>query len=263
MKKILAIIILFFLSFWNIFAEIKAELWREIFEGNYDWTLSKIDFSWKKFELLRTSIYLTDKEKIEEYFENIWKKVEEWKIDYFPEILKKIPRERAEILIKENKLQIYWQLFWICWPMDPTQEDQICVYDKSFKFNPNYTVSDLYKIYSDKNEKIKVTFYPISPDYFPYYRYYSEKTPLLTIFTNNLDIYNPKMKLYKKLFWFEYYQDNFQKNYKIFKMSYGNYIYVPYYTTEIYLEKWENFLKFDYQKFWKKTHNQFSTFLER
>lgn len=232
MKKIILIFILVIFNFSNCLAE-KVELWREIFLWNREEkTLSKTYFAWKNFETIKTEV-----------FSWVW-----WeKINIFPDILKWTDKQKVWNFIKNDKLQIYWQK-WFCSVVSFEKEDELCIYDEENTFVADRLFSEIFKVVSEKDETINFEYYPISPDYFTYYRSYSKNPPLLTIFTNNLDIFEPKIYTYQKFLGFNIYQNNFEKKYKIVKMSFGNYIYIPYYSIKLSLKKWENFFKFEYKK---------------
>lgn len=162
MKKIFLTFFLFLFAFSYSFA-LESELWREAFFWLWkDQVFSKVSFSWKDFESIKKEIYTW-----------VW-----WeKINIFPEILEKIDKKRALELINDEKLQIYWQI-WLCGESIPFEKtDEICVYNKEKTFVPDRLFVEIFKIFSKKEEIIEFEFFPISPDYFAYYRAYSKKPP--------------------------------------------------------------------------------------
>lgn len=66
---------------------------------------------------------------------------------------------------------IFWH-YSLCSAVDQTKEEQVCVFDKDYKFSLNTKVEEIYKIFSEKNEKITLEIFPISPDYFIYNRFW-------------------------------------------------------------------------------------------
>ena len=188
-------------------------------------------------------------------------------------------------MIDKNLIQIYWENV-ICW-------ETACSYDERRKFNPgpadktkikawlsdkqeyylNTKYSKVYKIESDKEKTIEVTFYPISPDYYAYDSYSvienkhdlkelkdkwetskitksleeKAKSPTITFFHNILDIYGLRIVDMSDIY-SDPYGKSFSKSYKFVKMKEWNYMYIPYYTTKINLKKWENFFKLEYFK---------------
>ncbi|PZM85592.1 hypothetical protein DLH72_01975 [Candidatus Gracilibacteria bacterium] len=72
-----------------------------------------------------------------------------------------------------------------CSALDQIKEEQACIFDKDYKFSLNTKVEEIYKIFSEKNEKITIEIFPISPDYFIYNRenYFGK---IATFFTNNI-----------------------------------------------------------------------------
>lgn len=259
MRKIFLLLILFIFTLSNIYAEESIELnnnsimdYKYILFNKryYDQSISKADFSWKKYELLKTDIFIDKNDKDSE------------KIEYLTNTLKKVWKEKANKLINEKFLSIYWipnHCFWY----DYVTEN--CIFDKNYTFPLNTYITEGYKVYSEKEETIKFYYYPIFPDYYAYYRLDDRKlvwknfvvTPAkLILFTNSLDIFKPEIFDIT-----EYFSDSvkfwlrgnnkldIKKEYKLVKTKYWNYMYIPYYVSEIKLVKWENFFEFRYKKF--------------
>lgn len=247
MKKILIIFTLFFINISNIFAnkDVEDNIYMDFREFPYEKSLTKIDFSKNNFELLNTKIIFHNKEEYirEELKTHRFKDFSNKKIDFLPEILKNIPKNKVEELIKNDKLQIFWD-YANCWAWE-TKEMQNCNIIENNNFYVNTKIEEIYKVYAEKDENITMYFYPISPDYNIYTRhYYVDKKPILTVFTNNLDIFNPGIyDLENKI------DSVFEKNYKLVKTKQGTYMYIPYYKTTLKLKKWENYFNFNYLRF--------------
>lgn len=208
----------------------------------------QIDFSWEKFE--ETDIYANF---------NIDKTRRNDQNSLIPNViplLENLGKEKINKLIEKNLVQIYGAEFFC-----ESYISHSCVYDRK-KLETNMEVFKNYRLYSTSEKNIEVTVYPFSPQIYDYDSYYIweeknsssgwvfSKSPKLTFFDTTGEFFGVKMNNLKEFStsW-SIHDYHFTKEYTLLQTKAGNYMYIPYYTAIIPLQKWENIFRLQYKKY--------------
>lgn len=178
-------------------------------------------------------------------------------------------------LLKTSQISIYWEQN-KCEDRElihPSLKDQkiSCLYenDKNLSSNTKNTVS--YFVESPKKQKIKVKIFPVTNKEYLFYTYDDVERgqfPLITIIDNSLDYYNLFLKYssWESKYLFDMSTSNFQKKYSLTQfdkntyklpnniwivreMLNTTYTLVPYYETEIEVQKWWNTIVLEYNTY--------------
>lgn len=187
-------------------------------------------------------------------------------------------------LLINSQISIYWEQN-KCENgtlIHPSLKEQLisCLYENDTNLSTNTKNIVSYFVESPKTQKIKVKIFPVTNKEYLFYTYddgENGKFPLLTFIDSSLDYYNISLKYssWKSGNWFDTTQIDFKKKYMLTKFDKNTYklpwniwivremlntiyTFIPYYETEIELQKWWNTVILEYSSYtpYKETLNK-------
>ena len=272
MKYVYWIFLIIALSYNTYYSETFAfennETWNYGYNSQY-WIkpIQDIDFWWiKDVELISSTIYFkTDDLELNEYQKNLavqnnWVKIPK-KSQIIQKIFEIIWVKKINKLLDENIIQIYGSI-------QKCTNNSICTFENYQDLYTNTIHKKQYKIISQKDTTIKLKLYPISKKYYEYDsldQIESRNIPKISFFDSSLEYYKiswtTEIKnntiIHNKDFIKKYDSINLNRavefpNFETKKADVKNIqskMIIPYYTGNIELKKWVNFVHIEYQTY--------------